>query len=136
MIIYRVQKNGVGPFMSNNRMMCVYPHDLEYYDSYLLDGSERNQQPSDDMGTELQHFSHAKRGIFGDYIFGVSSKQDLFTWFSPVKMGYLYAHGFSVWVYDVPDALVVKGSRQVCFRCADAQSCKSVNLHTLRRYIM
>ena len=133
MNIYRVQKNGIGPFMSNATEHSKYPSNLEYFDTYLPDGSERNQQPDDDHGTALQSFIFARNRLLDDYKFGVASKQDLFTWFSPVYLGYLYAIGFSIWIYNVPEHLVVKGSRQVCFRVADANWSKEVNIKELRK---
>ena len=39
--IYRVHKNGTGPY-ENKVISLRYPWDLEYFDHYLPDGSERN----------------------------------------------------------------------------------------------
>lgn len=132
MRIYRVHKNGTGPFV-NNTSTLKYPWELEYYDHYLPDGSERNQQPETDEGSELQSFVYSRNFILSDYVFGFACKKDLFLCFSPVMLGYLYANGFGVWVYDVPKDLVVKGNRQLCFRVDDSLWNKKLDIKEFRR---
>ena len=78
-------------------------------------------------GSALQTFVHA------DYVFGFASKQDLYLWFLPVNLGYLYANGFGIWAYDVPEDCVVKGTRQVCFRIDDAIWSKHLDIKELRK---
>ena len=34
---------------------------------------------------------------------GVKSKIIIHVWFCPVTLGYLYANGFGIWTYDVPE---------------------------------
>ena len=132
MMIYRVHKNGVGPY-ENKTIGFKYPTELEYFDLYLADGSERNQQPETDVGSDLQKFVYDRNFDLNDYVFGFENKNHLFTWFSPVNLGYLYANGFGIWVYDVPDELVIKGNRQLCFRVDDAIWSKKLSLHEFRR---
>jgi hypothetical protein len=132
MLIYRVHKNGTGPY-ENKTISLRYPRELEYFDNYLSDGSERNQQPETDNGTELQKFVYSRNFKLDDYVFGFSDKKHLFIWFSPVNLGYLYANGFGIWAYDVPESLVVKGNRQLCFRVDDAIWSKKLSLNEFRR---
>jgi len=132
MLIYRVHKNGSGPY-ENKTIGLRYPCDLEYFDHYLPDGSERNQHPETDEGSDLQKFVINNHFKLDKYVFGFAHKKDLFTWFSPVNLGYLYANGFSIWAYDVPEEFVVKGNRQLCFRVDDAISSKHLDLKAFRR---
>lgn len=132
MLIYRVHKNGTGPY-ENKKIGLRYSSELEYFDDYLPDGSERNQQPETDDDSELQKFVYSRNFKLDDYVFGFADKKHLFTWFSPVNLGYLYANGFGIWAYDVPEVFVVKGNRQLCFRVDDAIWCKKLSLNEFRR---
>lgn len=132
MLIYRIQKNGVGPY-KNNLNSLRYPWELEYFDSYLPDGTERNQQPDTDIGTDLEKFVINKNFKLDGYIFGFANKKDLFTWFSPVHLGYLYANGFSIWSYDVPEEFVVKGTRQLCFQKDKSIWSKKLDVKSFRK---
>ena len=132
MLIYRVHKNGVGPY-ENKTIGLRYPRELEYFDQYLPDGSERNQQPETDNNSDLQKFVYTRNFKLDDYVFGFNCKKDLFTWFSPVNLGYLYANGFGIWMYDVSDEYVIRGNRQLCFRVDDAIWSKRLTLNEFRR---
>lgn len=98
----------------------------------MPDGSERHQHPDADINTELQNFVLNNKNL-ENYVFGFANKKHLFTWFSPVDLGYMYANEFEIWIYDVPEFLVVKGSRQLCFRTSDAIWSKKLSLHELRK---
>lgn len=133
MLIYRLHKNGVGPYENKCLDTIRFPYELEYFDHYLPDGSERNQQPETDEGSELQKFVYDRNFKLDDYVFGFACKKDFHVWFSPVTLGYLYANGFGIWAYDVPDEYVVKGNRQLCFRVDDAIWSKKLNIREFRR---
>ena len=132
MLIYRLHKNGVGPY-ENKAIRLRYPWELEYFEQYLPDGSERNQQPETDAGSDLQKFVVHRNFKLDGYVFGFAHKKHLFMWFSPVHLGYLYANGFSIWVYDVPEEFVVKGKRQLCFQVDNAIWSKQLDLKEFRR---
>jgi hypothetical protein len=133
MLIYRIQKNEVGPFENKYAIKYRFPYELEYYDQYLADGSERNQQPDADEGSDLQKFVFSRNFKLDDYIFGFEDKEHMYKMFSPVKIGYLYATEYNIWVYDVPREKVIIGNRQLCFRAEDAISIKKTNSRNIRR---
>ena len=133
MIVFRVHKNGTGPYENKCIDTIRFPCELEYFDHYLPDGSERNQQPETDEGSDLQSFVYSKNFNLGDYVFGFACKKDFHLWFSPVNLGYLYANGFGIWLYDVPEEYVIKGKRQLCFRVDNAIWSKKLNIREFRR---
>jgi hypothetical protein len=132
MLIFRIHKDGTGPY-ENKTLTLRYPEDLEYFDHYLPDGSERNQQPETDDGSALQKFVYSRNFQLNNYVFGFACKKDFYLWFSPVNLGYLYANGFGIWAYDVPEKYVIKGTRQLCFRIEDANWSKQLTLNEFRR---
>lgn len=134
MLVFRLHKNGTGPYMNKDTDRDFrFPYELEYFDHYLPDGSERNQHPDADKGSELQKFMFDRNFQLDDYVFGFACKKDFHVWFSPVRLGYLHANGFEISAYEVSEELVVKGNRQVCFRVNDAISTKKLNLREFRR---
>lgn len=48
-LVFRVHKNGTGPYENKCLDTIRFPYELEYFDHYLPDGSERNQQPETDV---------------------------------------------------------------------------------------
>lgn len=117
MIIYRIQndENTGVVFQRNNEYK--YPQNLSYNYSHLMkDGTERLQHPDSDYGTPLAKAydnNLIKKG--SPYLFGVQTIKDLYTWFSPVDIGYYELNGYWIWVYEVPDEHVFIGTRQVAF---------------------
>lgn len=135
MLVFRVHKNGTGPYTNKESSDTVvrFPYELEYFDHYLPDGSERNLQPDADKGSDLEKFIFDRNFELEDYVFGFADKKDFHVWFSPVSLGYLCAKGFEIWAYEVPEEDVIQGTRQVCFQVNNAISSRKLTLREFRR---
>jgi hypothetical protein len=121
MRIYRLQtENGVGPHhgqhtYGNRKTLNQLKYD---YSHEMPDESERRQHPDADFGTDLcKAFSYKNTLIYkgSPYIFGFATIKDIYTWFCPAEIGWWEANGMYVYMYEVPDEHVIKGTRQVAF---------------------
>lgn len=91
---------------------------LKYdYSHELPDGTERLQNPDADLDTELFNAWHYTKQIYkgSPYIFGFAKIKDLYIWCCPARLGWLEANNIYIYVYDVPDEHVFRGTRQVAF---------------------
>lgn len=118
MYIYRIQdENDVGYIIGSINYNPKIFYELDYGLSHELpDGSERKQHPDSDIGTDL-HKAYFDGLIYrgSPLIFGFISIKDLYTWCSPVEIGFLEANGMNIYIYDVPEPNIIKGTRQVVF---------------------
>ena len=143
MLIYRLQNdNNVGlvyHIRQNQRNINwkIY-NELKYnYSHNLPDGSERKQQPDADTGTELEKAYFDKLIYLGSpLIFGCISIKDLYIWFCPAEIGWYEANGCYIYVYDVPDEYIIKGTRQVAFDPKYAISKTKISHKKLRKNIL
>ncbi len=121
MRIYRLQAEiDVGPhrgqYIDKNREVL---NQLKYdYSHEMPDETERRQNPDADFGTDLcKAFSYKNTLIYkgSPYIFGFATIKDIYTWFCPAEIGWQEANGIYIYMYEVPDEHVIKGTRQVAF---------------------
>lgn len=125
MLIYRIQNADDKGCLLENSIAYSSPYYSKlqmYRSSSLSDGSDRRQHPDDDLGTDLQKIYFKKEIYYGSkYIFGFANKNDLYTWFTPVDLGWYEGHGYCVYTYDIPTEHIIFGTRQLCFDPAYAQ---------------
>lgn len=111
---------------------CVYKLRFDYSHE-MPDGSERRQHPDADVGTELQRAYFDKRIYFGSPLrFGFGSVKDIYTWFCPPTIGLLELSGFNIYMYDIDDEFVIKGTRQVAFDPTKATKKQKISHKMLR----
>jgi hypothetical protein len=90
--------------------------------------------PTLDTGTELQAAVYNKTITFNSkYIFGCATVKDLYTWFTPVDIGWYEANGFHVYLYEVPREHVLLGSNQLAFDSEHVVSKRKLSHKDLRR---
>lgn len=137
MYIYRIQNDdGVGYVkMKKHKNYRVF-YKLKYeYSHELADGSERHQYPDADYGTPLANAYFNKQIYSGSpLIFGFATIKDIYTWFCPATIGYFEANGYYIYVYNIDEKHVIRGTRQVVFNPIHAISKTKISHKSLRHY--
>jgi hypothetical protein len=139
MYVLRIENdNGVGFMWGKNKY--TIERKLEYY--YIYDiwdennkkMTERWQHPDADEGTELQKAYFNKLIYRGSPLrFGFATSKDLYTWISPAALGVYELNGYYIYVYEIPEEHVIKGTRQVAFDPKHSTNKYKISHRTLRR---
>ena len=131
MYIFRIQdSNNNGCLLPKEKFKYRFPYDLDYQDY-----PRKNTHPDADTGTALQKAMYDKTiTLESKYLFGCASIRDLYSWFSPVDIGYYELNGFYVHVYDVPREYIIFGSNQVAFDSDHVISKRKLSHKELRRW--
>ena len=136
MWVYRIQNAYDQGCLLGTDTPCyvTYPEELRLHRANNMpDGSECRQHPDDDAGTDLQKAYFKKHIYHGSkYIFGFANKKDLYTWFTPVDLGWYEGHGYAVYAYDIPTQYIIFGTRQVCFNPVHARMKQRLGHRKLR----
>jgi hypothetical protein len=135
MYIYRIQsEDGMGCIWGDHTYR--YPEELLYIrSSSLSDGSERREHPGEDGETHLAKAYWNKKIYQGGPLrFGFASQEDLWSWFSPVEIGWHELNGYFIHIFEVPKKKVIFGSHQVCFDPTHAISVQKIP-HTKLRHL-
>ncbi len=139
MYIFRIQNdNGVGCMLCPPHLYKM-PYELKYdYSDIIKDKNgietDRLQHPDCDFGTPLAEAYYKKLIYRGSpYVFGFATIKDLYTWFCPATVGGFEANGYSIYVYDIPEEHILRGSRQVAFNPIHSNNTIKISHKDLRR---
>lgn len=107
MIVYRFEKNGIGPYINNSGVI------ISILSAGKTTRSEKKYQKLS-SGYSLNHENYLKAHKSSQYIYGCSSKEQLRVYFNG-KFKDLFKHGFRIKRYKVPDKDVIDIGNQVAF---------------------
>lgn len=105
MRVYRIEKQGWGPYSAPSRCESLVEMLYEYYTF----NKKQHPKPNEDG---IEGWTE------GRHIFGFANRRDLVRWFPYHIRRTLHKHGFALAVYEVEDEHVKRGGKQVAWAIA------------------
>jgi hypothetical protein len=123
---YRVEKNGKGPYAGENSVIYFLFEKKVISGKHFPEGYQ-DARPTPSMDNGLSKFwTETESEIRQNYVFGFSSFDAIFSWFSlPEEIEFFEKYGFSVVKYEACD--IIKGEKQAIARSDSLMPIESIS---------